>query len=108
VTSNKGLNTSEFEGEGVEGRDVKKGTIEIDWLPTPNDVLEGVNRTVLLVDIVQPGDLNQPTNVVREQLVVDDPLREFVPLVIFTTVDTNAPFAILWATSVARPHLARK
>jgi hypothetical protein len=39
--------------------------------------------------------LNEPANVVREQIIVDDPFRKLVPLIHGSAVNTDTPFAVL-------------
>lgn len=50
------------------------------WL-TPHDVFECIHLTCGFVDFVQPRDLNEPSDVVRQELVVDDPFSQLVPFV---------------------------
>lgn len=49
----------------------------------------------MLVYVIKARYLNEPANVVREELVVDDPFRQFIPFVFVATVDADAPFTIL-------------
>ena len=62
---------------------------------TLDNVLERVDRAVLLVDVVQTRHLDEPAHVVRVETVVDNPARELVPLVRVAAVDADPPFAIL-------------
>ena len=48
---------------------------------TAHDLLEIVDAAALLEDVVQARDLDEPPHVVAEELVLDDPLGELVPLV---------------------------
>lgn len=48
---------------------------------TSNDVLEILDHTSSLVDIVETRDLDEPSDVVRDEFVVDDPFGELVPFV---------------------------
>lgn len=54
-----------------------------------DDLLEVLDRLGSLVDVVQTGDLDQPTNVGRKQLVVDHPVGQLIPLILGTTVDRD-------------------
>lgn len=62
---------------------------------TSYNVFEGINRAVLLVHVVQTWYLDQPADVVRIELVFDDPFGELVPFVKFPAVDTDSPFTVL-------------
>ena len=57
---------------------------------TRHYLLERLDTTTLLEDVVQSRNLNQPSHIVREQFVLDDPLRELVPLRLAATVDTDS------------------
>ncbi len=62
---------------------------------TTNDVFKCLNRAVGFVNLVKSGYLNQPTNVVRVELVIHDPFRKFVPFIRGMAVYTDTPFNIL-------------
>lgn len=47
---------------------------------TVDDLFEVVDVAALLEDVVESGDLNEPSDVVGEELVVDDPFGKLVPL----------------------------
>ena len=49
----------------------------------------------MLVHVIEARYLDQPADVVRVELVVDDPLRKLVPFVEFPAVDADPPFTIL-------------
>lgn len=67
------------------------GNLE-EWLEEiHNDLLEIVHQSTRFVDIKQTRDLNKPADVVREQLVVDNPGCKFVPLVNGSAVNGNSP-----------------
>lgn len=57
-----------------------------------DDLLKVVHQASRLVDIEQSGDLDEPPDVVREQLVVDNPCCEFIPLVECSSVNRDSPF----------------
>lgn len=42
---------------------------------TLDNILKSLDKPIGFVYIVQPGNLNQPPNIVWEQLIVDDPFR---------------------------------
>jgi hypothetical protein len=62
---------------------------------TPEDVLEGLDAPCCLVYIIQPRNLDEPPDLVSDDLVVDHPLRELVPLVEAAAVDREPPLAEL-------------
>jgi hypothetical protein len=62
---------------------------------TDDNFFECVDCTSLLVYLVQSRNLNEPANVVREQIIVDDPFRKLVPLIHGSAVNTDTPFAVL-------------
>ena len=68
---------------------------ECHMIRTPNDVFERLNRAILFVHIVEARYLDEPADVVRVELVVHDPFRELVPFVARSTIDADAPFAVL-------------
>lgn len=49
---------------------------------TLDDLLEVVDATGLLENVVEPRDLNKPAHVVGEELILDDPLGKLVPFVL--------------------------
>lgn len=49
---------------------------------TLDDLLEVVDSAGLLEDVVKAGNLDEPTHVVGEELIFDDPFGELVPLVL--------------------------
>lgn len=56
-----------------------------------NHLLEVFHETGRLIHIEQTRHLNQPSDVRREELVVDDPSSKFVPFINIATVDGNPP-----------------
>lgn len=56
-----------------------------------NDLLEVIHQSTGFIDIEKSGDLDQPADVVGEQLVIHNPGGEFVPLVNGPAVDRNTP-----------------
>ncbi len=62
---------------------------------TDNDILKGLDRSIRLVHVIQSRDLDEPSDVVRVELIVDDPLCELVPFVRGPTVDAESPFTVL-------------
>jgi hypothetical protein len=46
---------------------------------TVHNFLEVVHVPALFEDVVESRNLDEPADIVREKLVVDDPLRELVP-----------------------------
>lgn len=55
----------------------------------------------MFVYVIKTRYLDEPANVVGEEFVMDDPLRQFVPFVLVATVDADAPFTILLHLSVS-------
>ena len=47
---------------------------------TFHDVLEIINLPSALVHFVQSRYLDEPSNIVRDELIMNDPFRELVPL----------------------------
>lgn len=68
---------------------------------TSDDILEGVYRAIVFVHVVQPRDLDEPSYIVREQLVAYNPTGKLVPLVGIAPVDAHAPFRILQRVSTS-------
>lgn len=64
-------------------------------MPTLDDVLKVLDLPATLVHLVQPGHLDKPPHIVREQLVVDDPFRKLVPFLQVSAIDRQAPLDIL-------------
>ena len=64
---------------------------------TFDDILKRLQLPTQFVNVVEPRDLDEPANIVGVELVVDDPAREFVPLVWRASIYTDAPFAVLCA-----------
>ena len=62
---------------------------------TYDNVFECFYGSVRLVNFVQTRNLDQPSHVVRIELVVDDPFRELIPFILGTAVYADPPFAIL-------------
>ncbi|KAH3683267.1 hypothetical protein WICPIJ_005736 [Wickerhamomyces pijperi] len=59
-----------------------------EWLEeVPQNVLERVYLVGLLVDVVQSWNLNQPSDIVTDQVVVNDPRSKLVPFINRTTID---------------------
>jgi hypothetical protein len=48
---------------------------------TLDDIFEVVDQFTGLEDFVQPRNLNKPSDIVRNELVVDDPSGQFIPLI---------------------------
>lgn len=67
----------------------------IQLIRTVQDVFETPNCPCLLVYVVQPRNLYQPTDIMREQPVRDDPFGELVPLISLATVYADPPLAVL-------------
>lgn len=62
---------------------------------TSDDVLKALDGAALFEEVVQSRNLDEPADVVREDLVVDDPFCELIPFIHVPTVDADAPFAVL-------------
>lgn len=62
---------------------------------TDNDILKGIDKSALLVHIIQPGYLNEPSYIVGVQFVVDDPFCQVVPFAGRSPVYADTPFTIL-------------
>jgi poly-beta-hydroxyalkanoate depolymerase len=62
---------------------------------TDDDVLVRLNGPIGFVDLVDSWNLDEPSHVVREELVIDDPFCELIPLVRRAAVNANPPFHIL-------------
>jgi len=60
-----------------------------------NDGLEGVNESVTLVDVVQPGNLDEPANVVAVNVPSLGPLGQLVPLGRAAAVNAETQLRIL-------------
>jgi hypothetical protein len=88
VTSNKGRKTS-TDMSFVDVNETWDETL------TDDDLFESFYRASLLVDLIKSRDLDEPTNIVREQIMIDNPFRELVPLIHRSTINTDTPFAVL-------------
>jgi hypothetical protein len=53
-------------------------------LLTLDDILEIFDQAPAPEHLVQPRNLDEPSDVVRDELVVDDPFRELVPFLQIT------------------------
>ena len=62
---------------------------------TSDDTFKVLHLTGHLVNVVQPRNLNQPSDIVRVEFVMDDPFSELVPFVWGAAIDTDPPLAIL-------------
>ena len=62
---------------------------------TAQKIFECVNRPICFIYFVDARHLNQPANVVRINLVIDDPFGQFIPFVGGTPIDANSPFNVL-------------
>lgn len=61
---------------------------------TPNDILKRIDETAGFVHFVQARNLDEPSDIVRDELVMDDPFGEFVPFFLvpahtFSTISGN-------------------
>lgn len=63
---------------------------------TAQKIFKCVDRPICLVYFVDSRHLNQPADVVRIKLVIDDPFGQFIPFVDGTSIDADSPFDILW------------
>jgi hypothetical protein len=78
---------------GVRGgvlRDLEEGLEDV-----LDDILEVVDQAAGFEHLVQARHLNEPADVVRDELVVHDPLGELVPLVGLAAVDGHTPLRVL-------------
>ena len=77
------------------------------WLEDiSDDLLVVLHHAAGLVNIVKTRHLNEPANVGREELVVDNPGCELVPFLQGTAVDRNPPFYhLVFAGFQIRDHL---
>nr|GFD54503.1 hypothetical protein [Tanacetum cinerariifolium] len=66
--------------------DLEQGLEEV-----ADHLLKVMHKPGSLVHVEETGNLDEPSDVGREQLVVDDPCGKLVPFVEITTVDGNAP-----------------
>jgi len=48
-------------------------------LLTPDDFFEIFHSSTLLENVIQSRDLNEPSNIVRKEFVLDNPFRKLVP-----------------------------
>lgn len=56
-----------------------------------NNLLKAVHQARRLVHVKQSRDLNEPPDIWREQLVVDYPCSQLVPLIDISAIDGNPP-----------------
>jgi hypothetical protein len=74
-------------------------TVQAEWGDgprlTPNDVTEVFDLLRSFEYFVQSRNLNEPSQIVREQFVVNNPFCKLVPLVDVSSIDTQTPFDIL-------------
>ena len=52
-------------------------------------MLEAFNRFGRFVDVIQTRNLYEPTDIVRVDLVIDNPLGKIVPFLLRTTINRN-------------------
>lgn len=50
-------------------------------LRTADNILETVDQPLTLVNFIQSRNLNQPSNIMRDELIVDDPFCKIIPFV---------------------------
>jgi hypothetical protein len=50
-------------------------------LLTLDNVFEVLDETCSFVDFIQPWHLDEPSDIVRDELVVDYPFGEFIPFI---------------------------
>lgn len=48
-------------------------------LRTADNILETVDQPLTLVNLIESRNLNQPSNIVRDEFIVDDPLCKIIP-----------------------------
>ena len=60
-----------------------------------NDFCKVFYKLVTFVNIIEPGDLNEPSNIVRVYVVIDSPFRQFIPFRSRTAIDWNPEFQVL-------------
>jgi hypothetical protein len=58
-------------------------------------LLEVFDDSLVLVDVVEARELNEPRHVVTEQLVAADPVGQHVPFHWLAAVDADAPLGVL-------------
>lgn len=56
---------------------------------TLNDLFEILDSPVRLINLIQSRDLNEPSDIMTEQSIIDDPRRQFIPLLSAASIDTN-------------------
>lgn len=56
-------------------------------LRTADNILKIVDQPLPLENLIKPWNLNQPPNIMRDELIVDDPFCKVVPFVDVTIVD---------------------
>ena len=82
----------------MDGTSLKNSRLKSNYkypVRTNDDIFEIPYRVVGLVHLIQAGDLNQPTHVVRVELIVNNPLGKLVPFTCGSSVDTDTPLAVL-------------
>ena len=57
-----------------------------------DDLFEGVHLFVGFIHAEQSRDLYEPSYIVRDQLVIDDPSSELLPFVNGSAIDGDSPF----------------
>ncbi len=68
---------------------------QVAWKRTSNNILKGLDKSTLFVHVVQSGNLDEPPNVVGEQVIIHDPFGQFVPFVERSAIYTDSPFTVL-------------
>lgn len=62
---------------------------------TSDDILKSLYRSTLFVHVVESGYLDEPANIVRVQLVINDPFGQLVPFVERSAIYADSPFTVL-------------
>ena len=60
-----------------------------------HDLSKALHQFVAFVNVKEPGDLNQPADIVRIDIVVQSPFGQFVPLVGAAPVDGQPQLEVL-------------
>lgn len=50
-------------------------------LRTADNILEAVDQPLPLVNFIQSRNLNQPSNIMGDELIVDDPFCKIIPFI---------------------------
>jgi hypothetical protein len=58
-------------------------------------LLKVLDQAASFEHLIQARHLDKPTDIVRDELVVDDPFRQLVPLVEVTAVNGQTPLRVL-------------